>query len=89
LSFFSRAEAIALHRSGCTRCASKPQSSSSSASQLQPNAASNATGVPEGRSPISRRNSVDPLTTFLFSTTVPSSVTTATWERLRCTSIPA
>ena len=24
LSFFSRAEAIALHRSGCTRCASKP-----------------------------------------------------------------
>jgi len=23
-SFFSRAEAIALHRSGCTRCASKP-----------------------------------------------------------------
>jgi hypothetical protein len=29
---------------------------SRSASQLQPNAASNATGVPEGRSPISRRN---------------------------------
>ena len=24
LSFFNRAEAIALHRSGCTRCASKP-----------------------------------------------------------------
>jgi hypothetical protein len=24
LSFFSRAEAIALHRSGCTRCGSKP-----------------------------------------------------------------
>jgi hypothetical protein len=57
-------------------------------SQLQPYAASNATGVPAGRSPISRSIGSEPLTTFLLSSTVPSSVTTATWERLRCTSIP-
>jgi len=48
-----------------------------------------ATGVPAGRSPINRSIGSDPLTTFLFSCTVPSSVTTATWERLRCTSMPA
>jgi hypothetical protein len=88
LSFFSRADAIALHRSGCTRCASNPCSSSSRASQPQPNAASNATGVPAGRSPISRKIGSSPFTVFLFSTTVPSSATTTTWDRLRCTSIP-
>jgi hypothetical protein len=46
--------------------------------QLQPNAASNATGVPAGRFPISRRMGSVPFTVFLFSCTVPSSVTTAT-----------
>jgi hypothetical protein len=65
LSFFSRAEAIALHCSGRAMCGSKPQASSSSSSQPQPNAASYAAGVPAGSSPI-----------------------TATWERLRWTSIP-
>jgi hypothetical protein len=44
----------------------------------QPNAASNATGVPAGRSPISRSIGSEPFTTFLLSCTVPSSVTTAT-----------
>ncbi len=43
---------------------------------------------PEGRSPISRRNGSEPFTTFLLTCTVPSSATTATWDRLRCTSIP-
>jgi hypothetical protein len=47
-----------------------------------------ATGVPDGRSPISRKIGSVPFTVFLFSCTVPSSVTTATWERLRCTSMP-
>jgi hypothetical protein len=54
----------------------------------QPNAASNATGVPGGRSPISRSIGSEPFTTFLFSCTWPSPATTATWERLRCTSMP-
>jgi hypothetical protein len=49
----------------------------------QPNAASDATGFPAGRWPISRSIGSDPLTTFLLSSTVPFSVTTATWERLR------
>jgi hypothetical protein len=88
LSFFRRAEAIAVHRSGCTRCASKPYASSSPASQLQPNAAPDATGVPDGRSPINRRIGAVPFTVFLFSCTAPPSVTTATWDRLRCTSMP-
>jgi hypothetical protein len=47
-----------------------------------------ATGVPEGRSPISRKMGSVPFTVFLFSCTFPSSVTTATCERLRCTSMP-
>jgi hypothetical protein len=45
-------------------------------------------GVPVGRSPISRSIGSDPFTTFLLTCTFPSSVTTATWERLRCTSMP-
>jgi len=85
---FSRAEAIALHRSGCTMCGPDPQSSRSSISQPQPQAASNATGVPAGRSPISLSIGSEPFTTFRLSWTFPSSATTATWDRLRCTSIP-
>jgi hypothetical protein len=37
---------------------------------------------------ISRSSVSVPLTTFLFSCTFPSSATTATWDRLRCTSMP-
>jgi hypothetical protein len=78
LSFFSRAEAIALHCSGCTRCGSKPSSSSSCTSHPQPNAASNAAGVPEGRSPITDRIGRTPLDTFRLISTSPSWLMTAT-----------
>jgi hypothetical protein len=46
-------------------------------------AASRDGRVAGGESPISRRNGSEPFTVFLFSCTVPSSVTTATWDRLR------
>jgi hypothetical protein len=44
--------------------------------------------VPAGSPPISRSIGAEPFTTFRFSCTFPSSVTTATWDRSRCTSIP-
>ena len=46
------------------------------------------TGVPGGKPPSSPSIGAEPLTTFRFSCTRPSSPATATWERLRCTSIP-
>jgi hypothetical protein len=54
----------------------------------QLNAASNATGVPGGKPPITPRMASAPLGTFRFASTSPSASITATWERLRCTSIP-
>lgn len=83
LSFFNLADAIALHRVGCTRCGSKPYPSSSSTSQPQPYAASNATGVPAGRSPITPSTVPTPLGTFRFASVRPAPSTTATCERLR------
>jgi len=68
LSFFSRAEAIALHCSGCTTCGSKPKSSSS---HPQPNAASNAAGVPAGSPPITDKTGATPLVTFRLASTSP------------------
>ena len=70
---------------GAPRSRSPPADRPASPSRTRPRI---ATGVPEGRSPISRRIGSEPLTTFLFSCTCPSSVTTATWDRLRCTSMP-
>jgi hypothetical protein len=43
---------------------------------------------PGGSPPVNRSTGSDPLTTFLLSCTVPSSVTTVTWDRLRATSMP-
>jgi hypothetical protein len=83
LSFFSRAEAIALHRSGCTRCGANPQTSSSSTSHPQPNPASNAAGVPGGSPPITLRIVSAPFGTFRFVSTWPSPSMTVIWERLR------
>jgi hypothetical protein len=88
LSFFSRAEAIALHRDGWTKCGVNPSSSSSSTSHPVPNAASNAVGVPAGSPPIRLRIGSTPLGTLRLVSTSPDELTTATWERLRCTSIP-
>jgi hypothetical protein len=72
LSFFNLAEAIALHRIGCTRCGSNPYSSSNSTSQPQPYAASNATGVPGGCSPITPRTVSVLLGTFRLASRWPA-----------------
>jgi len=54
----------------------------------QPNAAPDAAGVPGGRPPITFRIGSTPLGTLRFASTSPAASMTATWERLRCTSIP-
>jgi hypothetical protein len=48
-----------------------------------------AVAVPAGRPPITPRIGSIPLGTLRFASTSPSASMTATWERLRCTSIPA
>ena len=90
-SFFSRAEAIALHRSGCTMpCASKPEVlAADRPAELAAERGLERHRRPRaGRSPISRSNGSEPFTTFLFSCTcalgprrLPPPGT-----RLRCTS---
>jgi hypothetical protein len=54
----------------------------------QPNAASNAVGVPAGRPPITDKTGFTPFGTLRLASTSPPSLITATWERLRWTSIP-
>jgi hypothetical protein len=46
------------------------------------------TDAGSGKPPITLRIGSVPLGTFRFASTSPDSLTTATWERLRCTSIP-
>jgi hypothetical protein len=87
-SSFSRADAIALHRDGCARCGASSQSSSSSSSH-HPYAASKATGVPAGSSSSSPTSSGEPFGTLRLNRSLPSGSSTATRDRLRCTSIPA
>jgi hypothetical protein len=53
-----------------------------------PNAASNAAGVPGGSPPVTFKIGSTPLGTLRLASTSPSAPMTATWERLRCTSIP-
>ncbi len=53
-----------------------------------PNAASNAAGVPGGKLPITFRIGSTPLGTLRLAITLPLASMTATWDRLRCTSIP-
>src|SRR6266568_5186438 len=59
-----------------------------SSSPPQPNAASYAAGVPAGRPPITDRIGLAPFGTLRLASTSPPSLITATWERLRWTSIP-
>jgi hypothetical protein len=88
LVVFSRAEAMALHRSGRTKVRLEAVVLEQVGQPALADAVSNATGVPDGRSPISRKIGAVPFTVFAFSCTLASSVTTAIWERLRCTSRP-
>jgi hypothetical protein len=44
--------------------------------------------VPAGSPPITDKIGATPLVTFRLTSTWPSPLITATWERLRCTSIP-
>jgi hypothetical protein len=53
-----------------------------------PNAASNAAGVPGGSPPITSKIGSTPFGTLRLTSTSPMASMTATWERLRCTSIP-
>jgi len=49
---------------------------------------SNAAGVLAGKPPITFKIGSAPLGTFWLASTSPSASMTATWDRLRCTSIP-
>jgi len=53
-----------------------------------PNAASKAAGVPGGSPPITSKIGSTPLGTLRLTSTSPMASMTATWERLRCTSMP-
>jgi hypothetical protein len=84
----SRAEAMALPRLGWTRCGSSSSSSNSSTSQPQPSAASKATGVPGGNAPRIGASWAGSLARVRLRCWVPAASPMATWERLRCTSMP-
>jgi len=88
LPFFSRAEAIALHRDGCTRCGQTRNLPAALASHPVPNPAPDAAGVP-GKPPITFKIGSAPLGTFRLASTSPPVSMTATGDRLRCTPIPA
>jgi hypothetical protein len=79
-----------LHRSRWTRCgpgAAAPEQPPPA--NPAPDAASNAAGVPGGRSPTTFKIGSTPLGTLRLASTPPFASTTASWQRLRCTPILA